>query len=76
MPSPRASASATFSQARFEPRARAGRGAGAGSTGAGAGGATGIRGSFWHFGHRSVPSGRLAQQDRQNIGRGCGAGLS
>src|SRR5262245_29049676 len=28
------------------------------------------RGSWWHLGHCSVPSGRLAQQDRQNIARG------
>ena len=48
-----------------------GRGAGSAAGPASADG-TGTRGSRWHFGHRSVPSGRLAQQDRQNIGRGAG----
>ena len=84
MPSPSAKASATFTQTSFDPgplgdRAGANRGggaAGAASAGVGETGATATRGSLWHLGHRSVPSGRLAQQDRQNIGRDCGAGLS
>jgi hypothetical protein len=73
-------ASMRFSRARFGPRREIGAVATDGARADGVEGAAdgcgspngATRGSPWHFGHRFVPSGRLAQQDRQNIGRCAG----